>query len=59
LVGDYTHSPDVMTRELNKYHRAGVPLVLVFPADPAKDALVLPEVLTPGIVLDALAQAAK
>ena len=59
LVGDYTHSPDDITRELAKYHRAGVPLVLCFPAQADREAIVLPEILTPGIVLDALNQVAK
>lgn len=57
LVGDYTHSPDDITRELNRYHRAGVPLVLVYPADATRAAEVLPEVLTPQTVLDALQSA--
>ncbi len=48
-----------MTMELNHYGRAGVPLVLVFPKDTNAPAIVLPEVLTPGIVLDALNQAAQ
>ena len=59
LLGDYTHSPAAITTELNRFHRAGVPLVLVYPKDAAAEPLVLPEVLTPGIVLDALATAAK
>jgi hypothetical protein len=32
---------------------------LVFPKNPGADAIVLPEILTPGIVLDALDRAAK
>ncbi len=59
LLGDYTHFPDSITAELNRYNRAGVPLVLVYPKNPAAAALVLPEVLTPGIVLDALDRAVK
>jgi suppressor for copper-sensitivity B len=46
-----------MTAELNRHGRAGVPLVLVYPKDPAADAIVLPEALTPGIVLNALDRA--
>jgi thiol:disulfide interchange protein DsbD len=59
LLGDYTHFPTNITTQLNQYNRAGVPLVLVFPKNASKPAMVLPEVLTPGIVLDALVQAAK
>jgi thiol:disulfide interchange protein len=59
LVGDYSHQPPAMTDELNRYQRAGVPLVLVFPGKPNAEPVVLPEVLTSGIVLSALDQAAK
>jgi thiol:disulfide interchange protein DsbD len=56
---DYTHFPDNITAELNRHNRAGVPLVLVFPKDTNAEPYVLPEVLTPGIVLDKLAAAAN
>jgi len=38
--------------------RAVVPLVLVYPKDPKEPPIVLPELLTPGIVLNALEKAA-
>ena len=59
LLGDYTTTPDDITDELTRWGRAGVPLVLVYPADPQLPPQVLPEVLTPSIVLEALAKAAK
>ena len=59
LVGDYTHQPDAITDELSRFHRAGVPLVLVFPGKPNAEPVVLPEVLTSGTVLSALDQASK
>jgi thiol:disulfide interchange protein len=59
LVGDYTRQPDAITDELSRYQRAGVPLVLVFPGKPNAGPVVLPEVLTSGIVLSALNEAAK
>ena len=59
LVGDYTHTPDNITTELAHYDRAGVPLVLVYPKSADAPPQVLPEVLTPGIVLNALDRAAK
>ena len=58
LVGDYTHFPDSITTELNRYDRAGVPLVLVYPKNPDAEPIVLPPVLTPNTVLNALDQAA-
>lgn len=57
LVGDYTHFPAAITGELRRYNRAGVPLVLVFPAKADAPAMVLPSILTPGAVLAALDQA--
>lgn len=59
LLADYTHFPDNITVELQHFQRAGVPLVLVYPKQADKPAIVLPEVLTPGIVLAALTQAAE
>jgi thiol:disulfide interchange protein len=59
LLGDYTHFPDSITTELNRFSRAGVPLVLVYPKNPDAAPIVLPEILTPGIVLGALDRAAR
>jgi thiol:disulfide interchange protein DsbD len=58
LKADYTRTPDDITDELNRYGRAGVPLVLIYPKDAAKAPIVLPEVLTPNTVLSALDRAA-
>ena len=59
LIGDYTHFAPAITAELARFNRAGVPLVVVFPKNPATPPLVLPEILRPGIVLEALQQAGK
>jgi thiol:disulfide interchange protein DsbD len=59
LAGDYTRFPDNITAVLNRYNHAGVPLVLVYPKNPDAPAIVLPQILTPGNVLDALDRAAK
>jgi thiol:disulfide interchange protein len=59
LLGDYTHFPDSITTELNRFNRAGVPLVLVYPREATRPPIVLPEILTPGMVLDALDRAAR
>ncbi len=59
LLADYTHFPDSITSELNHFNRAGVPLVLVYPKNPTANAIVLPDVLTPNTILDALDRAAK
>jgi len=59
LTGDYTRFPDGITAELNRYNHAGVPLVLVYPKNSDAPAIVLPQILTPGIVLNALNRAAQ
>jgi thiol:disulfide interchange protein DsbD len=58
LRGDYTHFPDDITAELKRFQRAGVPLNLVYPKGPSRPPIVLPEILTPSIVLEALDKAA-
>jgi thiol:disulfide interchange protein DsbD len=58
LLGDYTRLPADITEELNHFGRAGVPLVLVYPKNAEEPPIVLPEALTPGIVLNALERAA-
>jgi len=59
FLGDYTYEDAAIAVELKKYGRAGVPLVVIFPADPKAEPIVLPEILTPGIVLEALDKAAS
>lgn len=58
FLADNTSDSPAIAAELQKYQRAGVPLVLVFPADPKAPAIVLPEVLTPNLMLEALDRAA-
>jgi thiol:disulfide interchange protein DsbD len=57
LLADYTREDPEITRELRRFGRAGVPLVLVYPREAQKPPLVLPSLLTPGIVLAALEKA--
>jgi thiol:disulfide interchange protein DsbD len=53
LRGDWTNQDPQITAELAKYHRSAVPFnVLWLPGH--DDPVVLPSLLTPGIVLDAL-----
>ncbi len=59
FLGDYTRFPDNITEELNRYGRAGVPLVLVYPKETNAPPQVLPEALTPGTVVAALDRAAR
>jgi thiol:disulfide interchange protein len=54
LKGDWTNNDPVITAVLKRYQTSGVPLYLMYPADPNLPAEVLPQILTEGIILDAL-----
>jgi thiol:disulfide interchange protein DsbD len=58
LLADYTRFPDNITTELNKFKRAGVPMVLVYPKDPNLPPEVF-DVVTPDTILAALERAGK
>ncbi|PCK09775.1 MAG: cytochrome C biogenesis protein [Alteromonadaceae bacterium] len=57
LQGDWTNANPAITDLLAKYGRNGVPLYLMYPADPAKPATILPQLLTKTQVLEAMAAA--
>jgi thiol:disulfide interchange protein len=59
LRADWTNQDPDITQTLASLSRSGVPTYALYPADPSAPAHVLPEVLTPGIVLDALAALPK
>lgn len=59
FLANYTSGAPEITEELGRYDRAGVPLVLVFPKDPGAPVIVLPEALTPGMIVSALEKAAR
>jgi thiol:disulfide interchange protein len=54
LRADWTNQDPDITQTLATLGRSGVPTYALYPADPALPAHVLPEVLTPGIVIEAL-----
>ena len=56
---DWTNRNPDITRLLAKFGKSGVPLYVIFPAGKPDRPIVLPEVITPGIVLDALRQVAE
>lgn len=53
VKADWTKSDPVITAALDEFNRAGVPLYVLYPGQGA-DPEILPEILSPGIVLDAL-----
>lgn len=57
LKADWTRQDPVIGAWLSRYQRGGVPLYLVIPPTGVEGAIALPEVITPGMVVDALARA--
>ncbi len=57
FMADNTNPNPKISAELQRHNRAGVPLVLVYAPATNLPPIVLPEVLTPGIVLEALEKA--
>ncbi len=58
LTADWTNGQPEITALLKKFGSAGVPLYVLYPADRARAPIILPELLTQEIVLDALKSAA-
>jgi thiol:disulfide interchange protein DsbD len=55
---DWTSRDDAITQVLASFGRSGVPLYVLYPADPTAAPVILPAVLTPGMVVDAVTRAA-
>ncbi|MDD3444169.1 MAG: protein-disulfide reductase DsbD family protein [Zavarzinia sp.] len=55
MVGDWTNRDPEITRLLTEHGRSGVPLYVIYPGDGGTPR-VLPQLLTEGIVVEALAQ---
>jgi thiol:disulfide interchange protein len=56
LRADWTNADETITQTLNTLGRSGVPTYAIYPGSPQEPPQVLPEVLTPGIVLDAVSK---
>jgi thiol:disulfide interchange protein DsbD len=59
MRADWTSRDPAITRALESFGRSGVPLNVLYPADPAAAPLVQPTILTPSIVLEALERSAR
>jgi thiol:disulfide interchange protein DsbD len=55
LKGDWTNADPELTRLLWEHGRSGVPLYLFYPARAGSAPAVLPQLLTPATVLEAIA----
>ena len=54
MVADWTNYNPAIARFLESHGRSGIPLYLVYPADPLAEPLVLPQLLSKDTVLQAL-----
>ena len=57
LVADYTHFPSDITAELQRFQRAAVPLVLVYPRNVEEPPMVF-DLVRPSTIVDALDRSA-
>lgn len=56
IKADWTSRDENINKALAEYGRTSIPLYVLYGRDPAKPPKILPEILTPGIVLKALEQ---
>lgn len=56
MKGDWTNYDDAITEYLKEFGRSGVPIYVYYPAGKGSEPVVLPQLLTPSIVLDHLAK---
>jgi thiol:disulfide interchange protein DsbD len=54
MVADWTNYDADIAAFLRQYNRSGIPLYLMYPADPAGEPLLLPQLLTRATVLEAI-----
>ena len=56
LKADWTNRDAAITRALRSFGRSGVPLYVLYEADPSASPRLLPEILSPGILIDTFSQ---
>lgn len=58
VQADWTNEDPAITKVLNDFQRSGVPLYVVYPANPSAQPEILPQLLTEDMVIRALERAA-
>jgi len=53
MKGDWTNEDPEITAVLERFNRPSVPLYVLYPGDNSKEPVILPQILTPGIVAEA------
>ena len=54
LRGDWTNGDPQITELLSEFNRSGVPLYLLYPKDLSSEPIILPQILTPTIIVNVL-----
>jgi thiol:disulfide interchange protein/DsbC/DsbD-like thiol-disulfide interchange protein len=57
LKGDWTNQDTQITKQLAEFGRSGVPLYVFYPNGMESEPIVLPQILTPSILMEALKKA--
>jgi len=58
VTADNTDGDAIIKRDMDRADRKSLPTNLIYPADPSRPAIMLPEYLTPDIVIKAIEAAA-
>ena len=58
VTADNTDGDTIIKRDMDRADRKSLPTNLIYPADPSRPAIMLPEYLTPDIVIKAIESAA-
>jgi len=56
MKGDWTNEDPEITQILNEFNRPSVPLYVLYSGNPETEPRILPQILTPSIMLDAFAE---
>jgi thiol:disulfide interchange protein DsbD len=56
LKADWTNRDAAITRALGSFGRSGVPLYVLYEADPSASPRLLPEILSPGILIESFSK---
>ncbi|MDG1357278.1 MAG: hypothetical protein P8P36_03700 [Akkermansiaceae bacterium] len=59
VTADSTDGDPIIQKDMNRADRKSLPTNLIYPADATKSAIMLPEYLTPEIVIKAIELAAN